>query len=229
MFRIDLGAFKTGLLAATALVVVPLLSAPAAAQSGEFAQSAAPNAPVELDANSEFLCNYGHFTVSAYRYYGGSSEDRISDWSEVAVPITGHGQTIHSITVEMEPGAYPGKPRFHAGIYSNTSSGFPGNRIAGDTGKAPAQCGPVTIFIQPTTLQPNTAYWVEERIRLPFPQFSAHPESDDVGWAIDPRTKRKAYVRSHKYFSCYPSSVCRGSSSTTPWRQQPTGPYVRLR
>jgi hypothetical protein len=214
--------FKKGLLVTTALVVVGSLSF-FAAQS---ATAANPHAVVpERDRNQEFLCDYGGFPVSDYSYRAYSQgSDFFSGWKHVAVPYTGHGQTISRITVAEGVSRQPNHLKFAAGIYSNTASGLPGNAIAVGIGEAPNTCARVNVAIPSTTLEPNTKYWIEETAPLDSPQSKRPPRNFiHVYWAKSSRTKPRAYVQSHYYSSAHSYSY------TTPWKKQSGSPYFKLK
>jgi hypothetical protein len=203
--------FRIGLLTSTAMTAVALLlsGAPHEAQ----AQTAMHVA--DRDANARFLCTYGEFGVSFQ--FSGQSSYLHSTWERVAVPVTGHGQTVSRIIVMEAQDSRTRTDAFLAGIYSNSPSGFPGKRIAGGKGRAGRRCGPVEISIPPTTLKPKTKYWIEEK--------AGHATSyTSLYWATNPNTKRKAYVQTHKR-TC--SSSC--SSSTSPWTKQSQGPWFKLK
>lgn len=206
--------FKCSLLATTAFVVAGSLSL-LATSSWAFARS--PTAEPGRDRNDEFLSNYaGRFNVFAT--WGGSSYSEHIEWQHVAVPVTGHGQTVSRIVVKEEEGS-PRKRGFTVGIYSNGPSG-PGTLLAGGKGRAHKNGGEVTVSIAPTKLNRKTTYWVEETVPL-----GPWGRTVNQYWEGDPHTKSKAYVQIYRFnASSYPSS-----SSTTPWMQQSTGPWVRLK
>lgn len=88
-----------------------------------------------------------------------------SQWTHVAVPVTGHGRAVDRIVVEESHTSNRGsKYAFAAGIYASSQKGLPGKLIARASGKASSKCGLVTISIAPTTLQRTTTYWVEEKV-----------------------------------------------------------------
>lgn len=204
---------RIGLLTSTAMTAVALLLSNTATRA--YAQTNMHVA--DRDPNTRFLCTYGQFLVSAFSYGGGSSH--FSGWQYVAVPITGHGQTVSRIEVVEAQSAQTYHSGFKVGIYSNTARGFPGKLVAGGRGKIGRTCGPVNVSIPPTTLNSRTTYWVEERAA------GGHSGPTTLYWEANPDTKRKAYVRYHRY------RFVSGSSSdyTSPWREQSTGPDVRLK
>jgi hypothetical protein len=208
--------FRMGLLTSTAMTAVALLLSGAPDEA--YAQTRMDVAG--RDANARFLCTYGQFRVSAFTSEG--SGYFVSAWVRVAVPVTGHGQTVRRIRVIEAQGSALSNSAFSAGIYSNTPSGFPGLLIAGGKGQIGPTCGPVMISIPPTTLMPNTKYWIEE---------TAHARDSSsstvVNWEANPNTKHKAYVQDHRFFV---SSGCSCSSSyTSPWTKQAKGPYFKLK
>jgi hypothetical protein len=205
--------FKLGLLTSTAMTAVALLLS--GAPTGAYAQTDMHVA--SQDPNTRFLCTYGKFLVSAYSANRGSS-DWFAHWTDVAVPVIGHGQTVTSIRVIEAAGSVTYNSSFSAGIYSNTASGYPGNLIAGGKGRASRTCGRVKIPISPTTLKPKTRYWIVEAT-----QAVSNSSSNTLYWIANPNTKRKAYVK-YRHFG-YSS----GSSYSTPWTEQPMGPYLNLR
>jgi hypothetical protein len=94
--------FKIGLLATTAFVVVGSLSFAAA-------YARLPVRPLSgkvatHDRNHEFLCTYGQLSISAFQRSISSSN--YSTWTHVAVPVVGHGKTIHQITVKEAQSRY---------------------------------------------------------------------------------------------------------------------------
>jgi hypothetical protein len=138
----------------------------------------------------------------------------------VAVPITGHGQTVTRIRV-IEGESYERYVPFSTGIYSNTASGFPGKPIAVGSGNAGSNCGPVTISIAPTKLKRQTTYWIEETVRQVYGYYYL------FYWYADPETIRKAYVQYHTYG--YSSGCSCSSNYTSPWTKQTKGPYIKLK
>lgn len=212
--------FRMGLLTSTAMTAVTLLLS--GAPTGAYAQTDMHVA--DRDANARFLCTYGQFEVTFSSV--NQSGSRRFDWEHVAVPITGHGQTVSRIIV-ME-GRNPRTPRdatFSAGIYSNNKKGFPGKLIANGTGSAGSSCGPVTINIPPTTLMARTKYWVEEKTKKHHNPSGAAYIS--FAWYTNPKTKHKAYVQTGAAecsigVSCY-------KKTHSPWTEQTTGPWFRLK
>ena len=203
--------FRMGLLTSTAMTAVALLLS--GAPGGAYAQTNMHVA--SRNPNTRFLCTYGQFLVSVS---SNSSFDGLTyEWTHVAVPINGHGQIVRSIKV-MEERRSRNSYYFSAGIYSNAPSGFPGKLIAGGKSKAGLNCGPVDISIPPTTLMPNTKYWIEETA-----SFSGRLS---FYWEADPKAKHKAY-RQTFYGFCSSSGRC--SSSKSPWMKQTMGPYLKLK
>jgi len=216
--------FKMGLLTSSAMTAVTLLLSPAV-----HAASAQTNMRgASLDPNARFLCTYGNFLVSSF-YFDDSNSSYHYAWRHVAVPVTGHGQTVRRIRVIEAQSAGTSHSAFTVGIYSNTASGLPGNAIAVGKGKIGPSCGPVKVSIPRTTLQSNQKYWIEERTSIPknCSQHSTFCSSlAGLYWEADPNTKRKAYVQTHsRYISAGGSST----SSTSPWTKQTKGPYFQLR
>ena len=206
---------KCGLLATTAFVVVGSLSL-LASHSWALARSA--TAGPGRNTNDEFLCAYGYFPVSDR--YSASSGTHSSSWTHVAVPVVGRGQTVDRITVREGGGSFPSHSGFSVGIYESNNAGFPGKMIARTGGTTHRKCKRISMQITPTTLEKGKTYWVEETV--PFPGFSS---STEVLWAINPKTKLKAYVQTHHHSGC-----CEGHEyQTSPWMEQSTGPYVQLR
>ena len=201
--------FRTELLVSTAMTAVALLlsGAPTAAQTNMHVTS--------RDPNTRFLCSYGAFSVDAESYR--SSGFFSSGWENVAVPITGHGQTVSRIRVVEAP--VTRRSDFMIGIYSNTASGLPGSAIAVGTGRI-TRCKPVEVLVAPTMLKRKTTYWIEETV-----QGTPHRQETYVEWEANPDTTRKAYTQYHKHAS----SSGRFSSYTSPWTQQTTGPYLTLK
>lgn len=217
--------FRCGLLVTTALVIAGSFSF-LAAQSAVMAGPV--KAGVARDRNKEFMHTYGagrgwpcgekHFVVSTYdqNFSSGSSE---SAWTHVAVPITGHGNTVDRIVVR-EGYSSEFDALFSAGIHSNTPSGVPGKLIAGGTGKARPFCGKVRVNIPPTKLSRNTIYWIEETT----PGY-ANPSKTAVYWKVDPHRKSHAYSQAHFYHWSHSS----GGSYTSPWGELTEAPYFRLK
>ncbi|HLY07017.1 MAG TPA: hypothetical protein VKR31_14825 [Rhizomicrobium sp.] len=144
--------FKIGLLTSTAMTAVALLLS--GVPAGAYPQTDMHVA--SRDRNTRFLCTYGHLNVSQWFSGGGIS---YSGWARVAVPITGHGQTVTQIGVVEAKSARTYYSVFTAGIYSNTASGFPGKPMAVGTGSISFSCGQVTISIPATKLKRKTKYW----------------------------------------------------------------------
>jgi hypothetical protein len=166
--------------------------------------------------------------VSFY-YYDFSNSSSSSTWQRVAVPVTGHGQTVRRIKVMEAQAGGTSYSAFSAGIYSNTASGLPGNAIAVGKGKIGPSCGPVKVSIPRTTLKSNQKYWIEERTSVPRTcgRYSSICHSfAGLYWEADPNTKRKAYVQTYRN-SCSAGGSC--SSYTSPWTKQKTGPFFRLK
>lgn len=205
--------FKIGLMTSTALTAITLVlsGAPAAAAETRTGMQVA-----DWDANARFLCDYGGVLVSAW------SNPVSLTWTHVAVPFTGHGQTVKSIEVKEKRGTSTVSSTFSAGIYSNSPSGFPGKLIAGGTGTISGRgtCARVKISIPRTTLKPKTKYWIEEQMSF---KGSSSNFASNFSWEAGRYTKRKAYVQSH-YFNGHSQS-----SGTTPWTKQSQGAFFRLR
>jgi hypothetical protein len=210
--------FRKILLVTTALIVVVSLS-PASAGLVCPGKVTAHNANLK-DANEEFLQNYGRFVVSGSST--GSSSFIASQWTHVAVPIAGSGKTVSKINVKEVQGAFTSFSTFSAGIYGNNASGFPGKLITGGQGNAPSQLGLVTVAVEPTRLKRNKTYWIEETVRWSYQQPT------NVEWRADRKTKRRAYVQTHRWCSSGIGGH-HSSSYTSPWRKYSVGPYVRLK
>lgn len=209
--------FKMGLRTSTAMTAVALLLSGADAAQARTAMHV-----VNRDANARFLCTYGHFTV---RFASNQQSGFFSSgWSDVAVPVVGHGQTVSSIKVMEAQSRFTNTSRFSAGIYSNSRFGRPGKLIAGGTGRAvgpSSSCGPVTVSITPTTLKPNTKYWIEET-----PEPSRNGGSIiELYWYANPKAKHEAFVRTHSR-TCSSGSC---SHHTSKWKKQSMGPWFKLR
>jgi len=215
--------FRNGLLLSTAMTAVTLLLSGASTRA--YAQTDMHVA--SRDPNARFLCTYGQFLVSAFTQNLNYSSGYASAWQNVAVPITGHGQTVGRIRVIEAQGPRTHYNGFTVGIYSNAASGLPGNPIAVGTGSIGPSCGPVKVPIPRTTLKSNTKYWIEERTSTPRcgRDHSNCTSSARLYWEADPNIKRKAYVQYQWRFS---SSGHLNSSSTSPWMKQQTGPYIKL-
>lgn len=206
--------FRNGLLLSTAMTAVAFLLS--GAPTGAHAQTGMHAAPP--DANTRFLCTYGQFAVTHSQHTNSSSgQEWYYAWTHVAVRVTGRGQIVSEIIVKEE--AETSRTTFSAGIYSD-ANGEPGNLIAGGSGTPPSECGNVTIPITPTTLANNTIYWVEE-------SADRSRRNMRVYWAVNPKTKKKAYVQHHFSSSNFTSQGFH--SSTTPWEKQSSGPWFRLR
>lgn len=205
--------FKMGLLTSTAMTAVALLlsGAPDAAQ----AQTAMH--ATDRDANARFLCNYGKFGVSV-QFDSLTSSSWYNFSARVAVPVTGNGQTVRHIIV-MESRGHPSEPQFSAAVYSNSSKGRPGKRISGGIGNAATTtCGKVDVPITPTTLQPNTTYWIEENVPSgPYAGFY---------WYANRAEKQKAFVKKTTQFC---SSGCHTVSQTGWIEQKGPGPWFKLK
>jgi hypothetical protein len=108
--------FRIGLLTSTAMTAVALLlsGAPHEAQ----AQTAMHVA--DRDANARFLCTWGVWCVSFQ--FSGQSSYLHAIWERVAVPVTGHGQTVSRIIVMEAQDSRTANDAFLAGIYSNSPS-----------------------------------------------------------------------------------------------------------
>ena len=227
--------FRMGLLTSTAMTAVALLL------SGAVAQAQTDMHIASHDPNTRFLCTYGQFAVTKFssnlNFYSGW----FSSWQRVAVRVTGHGQTVRSIRVIEAQASQTSNSAFTLGIYSNTASGFPGKAIAVGTGTAGPTCGPVNVSVLPTKLYKNTKYWIEERATTPrcstptgagsgADRRKFRPtncvSSAAFSWEADPKTKRKAYVQSHRETG---DSGTVSSSYTSPWAKQESGPYLKLK
>jgi hypothetical protein len=208
--------FRKNLLATTALLLAASMSG-VAAQPAMTASSRMRGNVANRDTNHEFLCTYGQFTVSASR--DSISSSNYSAWSNVAIPVYGHGQTVNRITVKEGHSSHSPSSEFTVGIYSNSRSGFPGKLIVRGFGTASRGCLDVFVPITPTTLTNHKKYWIEETA-------FAHGSSyyDRVFWATKPE-KKKAYAQYHiKSYN--------GNSSysyTSPWGQLSEGAYVSMR
>src|SRR5215472_11955845 len=112
--------FRLGLLTSTAMTAVTLLLS--GAPIGAYAQTDMHAA--SRDPNTRFLCTYGEFLVSSASAWGWNEHDiprlNSTTWQHVAVPVTGHGQTVSRIRVVESPQYSGFSSPFSAGIYSNT-------------------------------------------------------------------------------------------------------------
>jgi hypothetical protein len=216
--------FKMGLLTSSAMTAVTLLLL--GAPTGAYAQTGMHAA--SRDPNARFLCNYGNVLVSSY-YADDSGSSYYYAWRHVAVRVTGHGQAVNRIRVMESQSASTSRSAFTVGVYSNTTSGFPGNVIAVGKGKIGPGCGPVKVSIPRTTLKRNQKYWIEERTSIPqnCSQHSSFCHSlAGLSWEAGPNSKRKAYVQTHRH---YLGPTGSSSSSTSPWTKQTTGPFFKLK
>src|SRR5262249_5183349 len=131
-------------------------------------------------------------------------------WTHVAVPVTGHGQTVRHIRVVEAQEPRSSSSKFSIGIYSDVN-GIPGNRIAIGFGNIGQSCGPVSVKIPPTKLKRNTRYWIEEQVQ------TTQSGLVEVYWVADPDTKRIAYTESDS------------SGFTYSWSAATIGPYLKLK
>lgn len=223
--------FRNLLLVTTALLAVASMT-PTEAQNIAGAHAdrmAARHMALEVahrghDKNTEFLCTYGGYDVSAG--WSSSSETLDSSWKQVAVPIRGHGRAVDTIVVHTGTSDPKGSRQFSAGIYGNTLKDRPGNLIAGGKSRAGQHCGKREIAIPRTVLEDGKKYWVVESV--PRPTGPRGGARNLVSWGIDPVARDDAYSQYHTFSYSYPSS---GSSYTSPWRRIKTGraPFVRVR
>jgi hypothetical protein len=215
----EFNMFKKGLLITTALVLAASIYN-ASAQSPAHHGSRLRDAVAHRNVNDEFLCTYGALDVSIYGY--SSSSGWGNGWTQVAVPINGHGETVTKIIVRESQSQFS-DTTFFTGIYSNTASGLPGKLIAGNQATAISTCKPVEIRIAPTKLARKTRYWIKETVSG---GYSASYFRHQYFWALNQNPKRKAYVQSHRKGDNSESGYY---SSTTPWIPQSAGPYLKLR
>ena len=208
---------RKNLLLTTAFVVAGSLSFLVAQAQAE---NSRPSAALMHNANKRFLCTYGHFDVIDFSEHDASNFSS-SGWTHVAVPIVGSGKPVRTLSVvEDGYGHSTLSASVSVGIYANTASGLPGKFIVGGKSRVPGSCATVSIPITPTKLKKGKTYWIEERTPKPHSGWY-----NDLFWAISPKAERPAYIQTYR--DTISSSV--HQSSTSPWVQQTSGPYIKLR
>jgi hypothetical protein len=131
----------------------------------------------------------------------------------------GRGRTVDRIIVREERAHNSYMTEFSASIRSNNALGHPGKLLASGIGKAPTSCQNVEIPIRPTKLDRGTTYWIVET--EPYVSDS----SLSSYWAANPKSKHKAYARTHRYYN----SAYSHASSTSPWTKQSQSVYARVK
>ncbi len=199
---------KMLLIATTALVCVTSL-----ATAGTLPERQAGSGHSRLDANQEFLCNYG-FKVHAYSgdsYFSGS-------WVRAATPVIGKGASVNEIIVEDGPQVTSGAGGIQVAIYTS-HLGKPATELVSEYAR-PSECGRVKLPISPISLEKGTKYWIVQSVAPSMSQTSV-----SMLWLYDTKRTHGALQQSG-YWTC--SSV--SCSHVGPWQPIMGGvPFARVR
>jgi hypothetical protein len=193
---------KLLLIATTALVCVASL-----ATAGTLPERQAGSGHSALDANGEFLCNYG-FKLHA------ASDDSFLFWNRAATPVIGKGTAVNEIIVEDGPSGGSGPNGFQVAIYTS-HRGKPKTELGHASATQPG-CGRVRVPISPITLEYGKKYWI---VQSALTSYSA---SNSIVWLYDTKRTHGALSQS--------VSTGPGSSHMGPWVPITGGvPYARVR
>jgi hypothetical protein len=201
---------KMLLIATTALVCVTSL-----ATAGTLPERQAGSGHSRLDANQEFLCNYG-FKLRVFGYSSSSISRSFVSWERAATPVIGKGTAVNEIVVEDGPST--GTPSgFQVAIYTS-HLGKPATELVSASATQPG-CGRVKVPISPITLEYGKKYWIVQSVRL-------HPHnseaSNSIRWLYDQKRTHGALSQSGH------SSSCRDHPG--PWTPITGGvPFARVR
>ncbi len=204
---------KSLLIATTALVSVFSLT-PAAGQPAR--QAASDHYP--LDANREFLCNYG-FAVSTLT----SASSAFVSWRRAATPVIGNGKTVTEIIVADAPLESTAHPGFSVAIYSSLNDTFKG--LASATTGQSKRCERIKVPISPTRLAKGKKYWIVETARAP--PWRRVSTINSMLWLYDKRSSSSG--------AFWQSGLCSSISMTSCWSrtrwQSITGgvPYAKVK
>ena len=200
---------KMLLIATTALVCVTSL-----ATAGTLPGRQAGSGHSRLDANQEFLCNYG------FKIHSSNVDDFFFySWERAATPIIGTGNPVNEIIVADGPSAGSSHSGFQVAIYTS-HLGKPKTKLVSVSATQPG-CGRVKVPISPITLEKGKKYWIVQSA-LP-PGNSSTPNS--IVWLYDTN-------RTHGALSQSGSTFCSASCVSHPRSWKPiTGgvPYAHVR
>jgi hypothetical protein len=179
-----------------------------------------------LDANQEFLCNYGFKIVASFYH---DSENQTGGWIHAATPIYGKGNTISEITVEEGPPVARSDSQFSVALYSSYKD--KPNKVLVSARADQQVCGLVGIPIPPIQLAKGQKYWIVEALKASEGLCSCSRATDTVTWYYDKKRTHGALFQSGT--SCYGSwCACPSSCSShtqTKWKHITGGvPYARV-
>lgn len=117
-----------------------------------------------LDANQQFMCNYGGFNIRFSGMGMSGSSPHTYHWNRAAVPVIGKGETVSKIEVADQlthrttSSEYAG---FSVAIYSS-SKNEPFKELVGASATG-SGCG-ITVSIPSIQLEKGKKYWVVEQL-----------------------------------------------------------------
>jgi hypothetical protein len=163
-----------------------------------------------MDANQEFLCNYG---FKLYSYF----DDYFGGYNLAAAPIIGKGAKVDEIIVADGPSSGYAPAGFQVAIYSSHKD-RPNKQLVSGSATQPG-CGRVKVSIPPIKLEHGKKYWIVQKV---LDNSSVSNPSASIVWLYDKN-------RTHGAMS---QSVSSSSSVVTfgPWKPLTGGvPYARVR
>lgn len=205
---------KMLLVATTALVCVTSL-----ATASALAERHANPSYGELDANDEFLCNYG-FKLRATVSY--STVYYYVNWVRAATPVIGEGRSVNEIIVNDGGSGGADPSGIKVAIYSSHGN-RPKKKLA-FASAAPSGCGRVRVLISPVTLEKGKRYWIVQRA-LTRRASSSSSNPNSILWLYD-KTRTHGALSQAGYSVCFNSCFYRNEG---PWKPITTGvPYARV-
>jgi hypothetical protein len=196
---------KILLVATTALVCVTSLG-----MAGTLPERRVGSGHSGLDANQEFLCNYG---FALYSYF----DDYFGGWNLAATPIVGKGTEVNEIIVADGPSGGYAPNGFKVAIYSSYKD-KPKKQLVSASATQPG-CGRVTVPISPITLEKGKKYWIVQKV---LDSNSVSNPSASIVWLYD---KKRTHGALSQTVSSSSSVVNPG-----PWKPLKGGvPYARVR
>jgi hypothetical protein len=194
---------KMLLIATTALVCVTSL-----ATAGTLPERQAGSGHSGLNANQEFLCNYG------FRLYSDSDNSGLF-WKRAATPVIGKGAPVNEIIVEDGRNGSPYPVVFRIAIYTSQQD-KPKTELVSTSAGQP-ECGRVKVPISPIILEKGKKYWIVQSAKA----VSSSLQSNSIVWLYDTTRTHGALRQS--------GSIVLGHSNVRPWRPITGGvPFARV-
>lgn len=198
---------KAFLIATTALIGVATFASAAPLAAHE---------PAFVDANAEFLCNYG-FSIWTKMSSSSGGEWTGDLWVRAATPVIGNGQLISSVIVANAPDGTTGN--LSVAIYTSKRR-KPHQELVDATVGRPRTCERVKVPISPTLLDRGKRYWVVETALQPSEGPS---DLNTIQWVYD---------KKHSQGALWQYGYCSNGACFhyTAWKPISGGvPYARVR